>query len=183
VLKIISEIHHRQPDTVIGLFPRHLHRIDHWQRLLQSRGILWRLRSDIKTQLPKGSVILWDVFGELGLAYSQASAAFVGGSLAPLGGQNFLEPLICGVTPVIGPFWDNFKWVGKEIIDVGIVHQAMSWKEVAEILIAAIMNPQPREEVRLRAKAYIKDRQGGTDTACRVIEAYLKPEYRISNKE
>ena len=183
VAQIISEIHNRQPETVIGLFPRHLHRIAHWQRILQHLGVPWRLRSDIKTQIPGGSVILWDVFGELGLAYTQANAAFVGGSLAPLGGQNFLEPLISGITPVIGPFWDNFKWVGKEIIDVGIVHQARSWKEVAEILIAAIMNPQPREKVRLRAKAYIKGRQGGTDTACHVIEAYLKPEYRISNEK
>jgi 3-deoxy-D-manno-octulosonic-acid transferase len=173
VLKIISEIHHRQPGTVIGLFPRHLHRIDHWQKILGNLGISWHLRSGIKTQIPKGSVILWDVFGELGLAYSQANAAFVGGSLAPLGGQNFLEPLINGITPVIGPFWDNFKWVGKEIIDRGMVHQAMSWKEVAEILIAVIMNPQPREAVRLRAKAYIKDRQGGTDIACRLIAEYL----------
>jgi len=131
------------------------------------------LRSDIKTQIPDGAVILWDVFGELDLAYAQASAAFVGGTLAPLGGQNFLEPLISGITPVIGPFWDNFKWVGKEILDLGIVHQAVSWKEVAEILIAAIMNPQPRETVRQQAGAYIKKRQGGTDIACRLIGEYL----------
>jgi 3-deoxy-D-manno-octulosonic-acid transferase len=183
VAKIISEVHQRRSEAVIGLFPRHLHRIAHWQKILQRMGIPWRLRSAPETQTLSGSVILWDVFGELGLAYKQAAAAFVGGSLAPLGGQNFLEPLISGVTPVIGPFWDNFKWVGKEIIDSGMVRQAVSWKEVAEILIASIMNPQPQEMVRQQAKAYIKNRQGGTAKACEVIEDYLKREYRISNKE
>ncbi len=173
VVNIISAIHHRRPETVIGLFPRHMHRITHWRKMLQRLGVPWGLRSDIKTQIPDGAVILWDVFGELDLAYAQASAAFVGGTLAPLGGQNFLEPLISGITPVIGPFWDNFKWVGKEILDLGIVHQAVSWKEVAEILIAAIMNPQPRETVRQQAGAYIKKRQGGTDIACRLIGEYL----------
>jgi 3-deoxy-D-manno-octulosonic-acid transferase len=173
IVKMISEIHHRQPETVIGLFPRHMHRIARWRKMLHRLNVPWRLRSDIKAQIPGGCVILWDVFGELGPAYRQAGAAFVGGTLAPLGGQNFLEPLIAGIAPVIGPFWDNFKWVGKEIIDLGIVHQAASWKEVAEILITAIMNPQPREKVKERAAAYIKDRQGGTDAACRLIAEYL----------
>jgi 3-deoxy-D-manno-octulosonic-acid transferase len=173
VAKIISEIHRRRPETVIGLFPRHLHRIAHWQKMLQRLGIPWCLRSGVKMKNRYGSVIIWDVFGELGLAYEQTGAAFVGGSLAPLGGQNFLEPLINGIQPVIGPFWDNFKWVGQEIIESGMVHQAGSWKEVAEILIASIMNPQPRETVKQQARAYIKDRQGGTAKACRLIERCL----------
>jgi 3-deoxy-D-manno-octulosonic-acid transferase len=173
VVKIISKIHHEQPEAVIGLFPRHMHRIAHWQKHLQHSNVPWQLRSNIKTQIMSGSVILWNTFGELGIAYTRADTAFVGGSLAPLGGQNFLEPLTSGITPVIGPFWDNFKWVGKEIIDSGIVRQAATWKEVAEILIAAIMNPKPRDAVRERATAYIRARQGGTETACRLIAEYL----------
>jgi len=180
---IIKEILLRCPETVIGLFPRHMHRIDHWQRTLNRLAIPWGLRSNLTEPVAGGFVVLWDVFGELSLAYQKSAAAFVGGSLAPLGGQNFLEPLIHGITPVIGPFWENFSWVGKEIIDTGIIHQAASWKEVADFLIDDIMNPLEKGAVRQQALAYISARQGGTDFACRVIEESLKPEYRISNKE
>lgn len=171
VEKIIPYILERQPDTIIGLFPRHMHRVDHWQKALQRLGIAWTSRSGM--QMRSGGVILWDVFGELGLAYPLATAAFVGGSLASLGGQNFLEPLVKGVPTVIGPFWGNFKWVGEEILDLGILHQANSWKEVADFLVAGIMDPPDREAVKKAAGIYIKSRQGGTDVACRLIREYL----------
>jgi len=71
VKKIIQSILERQPDTVIGLFPRHMHRINHWQKRLQGLGIPRTLRSG--TQLQNGGVVLWDVFGELSLVYPLAS--------------------------------------------------------------------------------------------------------------
>jgi len=90
VLRLIADLLDRRPGTVIGLFPRHLHRVDRWRELLSRRSIPWALRSGLKEAAQAGQVIVWDVFGELSGAYAQADAAFVGGSLAPLGGQNFL---------------------------------------------------------------------------------------------
>jgi len=171
--RIILEILRRHPDTVIGLFPRHMHRIEHWQQMLKASGVPWLLRSELKAVIPEGSVILWDVFGELSLAYMKSAGAFVGGSLAPLGGQNFLEPLMHGIPTIIGPHWDNFRWVGQAIIDRKIVQQASSWRDVAERLITVINYPSNKKTVRLQALSYIRHRQGGTDTACRLIGEYL----------
>ena len=92
--KIITAILRSRPDTVIGLFPRHLHRIQFWQATLNRLGIRWSLRSKARAPAAPGTVIIWDTFGELEKAYQHCQAAFVGGSLAPLGGQNFLEALI-----------------------------------------------------------------------------------------
>lgn len=174
VAKIIREIHRRRPQVTIGLFPRHMQRLDYWQRILNRLQVSWSLRSRLKEPAPKGSVILWDIFGELNTAYGKAQAAFIGGSLAPLGGQNFLEPLLNGVSPVIGPYWDNFKWVGPEIMDTAIVLQASSWIEVADLLIEGLTNPLDREWVIQKAKTYVKDRRGGTREVCRLIDDYLR---------
>lgn len=171
VEKIIQSVLERQPDSVIGLFPRHMHRINHWQKRLQGLGIPWTSRSG--TRLHNGGVVLWDVFGELSLVYPLASAVFVGGSLASLGGQNFLEPLAKGVPTVIGPFWENFKWVGVEILDKGILHQVNTWKEVADFLVAGIINPPDREMLKKQTEIYVKSHQGGTAVACELIRAYL----------
>ena len=173
VEKIILNIHRRRSDTVIGLFPRHMHRITYWKEALNRMAIPWILRSQIETPVPEGTLILWDTFGELSSAYELSKGAFVGGSLAPLGGQNFLEPLTCGIVPVIGPSWENFAWVGREIVKQGLIHVARNWKDVADFLVESIDKPTPREKIRKAAIMYMKNRQGGTAKACRVIEKHL----------
>jgi len=180
VQQIIIAILGSRPQTVIGLFPRHLHRIRSWQKALNQAGVRWSLRSEAKGPASAGTVIIWDTFGELQQAYQFCNSAFVGGSLAPLGGQNFLEALICGTRPVIGPSWENFAWVGAEIIDAGLLRVAGTWQEVADLVLKEMANPAPRDEIINRSFEYIKDRQGGTARACRAITA-LMGDKRIEN--
>jgi 3-deoxy-D-manno-octulosonic-acid transferase len=171
VKQIIIAILGRQPDTVIGLFPRHLHRVRSWQETLAQAGIRWSLRSQANAPATAGSVIIWDTFGELMPAYRLCKSAFVGGSLAPLGGQNFLEALICGIRPVIGPSWENFLWVGSEILDAGLLLVAGTWQEVAAQLLKDMEKSPPKDEIINKSLEYIKNRQGGTARACRAISA------------
>ena len=174
VKQIIIEILRSRPETVIGLFPRHLHRIQSWQRPLNQAGIQWTLRSKAKRPARAGTVIIWDTFGELLPAYKLCKSAFVGGSLAPLGGQNFLEALVCGIIPVIGPSWENFIWVGTEIIDSGLLKVAGSWQEAAALLLKDMESPAPRNEIIHQSLEYIKERQGGAEKACHAIAALME---------
>jgi 3-deoxy-D-manno-octulosonic-acid transferase len=174
VKKIVQAVIGNRPETVVGLFPRHMHRLKYWQKSLDQTGIRWSLRSETKTGVPAGSVVLWDTFGELLPAYRHAKTAFIGGSLAPLGGQNFLEALVNGVLPIIGPSWENFAWVGSEIIDSGLLRVAGDWEEVAACLLRDMDRPSSREDVINRALEFIKTHQGGTAKACQEIAACLE---------
>ncbi len=173
VQKILHEIRQRHPMVVTGLFPRHFHHLDSWASFLKASKIPWCLRSQTDAPVPPGTVILWDTYGELTHAYHLATAALVGGTLAPLGGQNFLEPLTSGIRPVIGPSWEDFHWVGAEIIERGLVRVAKDWKEAVILLAGDLTRPAPPEKVREEAYQYVKDRQGGTAMACRLIEEFL----------
>ena len=173
VAQMITEIFSKRPQTIIGLFPRHLHRVQSWQKILQQAGIRWSLRSEAKAPATAGSVIIWDTFGELMSAYQFCTTAFVGGSLAPLGGQNFLEALIWGVRPIIGTSWENFSWVGPEIIDSGLLQVAGNWREAANLLLDDLTDPPLRDEIQNNAFAYIKQRQGGTTIACQAISTLI----------
>ncbi|MFW6081806.1 MAG: 3-deoxy-D-manno-octulosonic acid transferase [Desulfosalsimonas sp.] len=177
IKKLLQHVLRHHPDVITGLFPRHMHRLEHWKREMTRMGIHWVLRSRLKAPTEQGSVILWDTFGELSQAYWAANSVFVGGSLAPLGGQNFLEPLICGCRPVIGPFWDNFFWVGEEVFNQGLVLRENSWQTAAVRLVEQLHAPPEREKTRQKAIAYISARQGGTKKACGVIEKYLAEGY------
>ncbi len=172
--KIIDRVRRQQPETIMGLFPRHMHRIRYWQKILERHSIPFTLRSETTTQVSPGTVILWDTFGELALAYEAAKATFVGGTLEPVGGQNFLEPLIYGIPPVIGPYWESFSWVGRKIINQGLVREANNWQEVADILLQDLKKPPSYGRIRETAQKYIKAHQGGTDKACDLIRKCLR---------
>ena len=174
VKKIIQRVISYHPDTVICLFPRHLNRIKNWKEELESLNLKVILRSEALDKIDPGTIILWDVFGELDAVYDMAKAAFVGGSLAPLGGQNFIEAVVSGLVPVIGPYWDNFAWAGNEIVDQKLVQVASNWKEVAKFLIQDLQNPKDRIAVKKAARQYINSRKGGAAVACGFICSYLK---------
>jgi len=175
IINIVTDIQLKVPETIIALFPRHMHRIDFWKHTLNRLNVNWKLRSEL-TEKPvnNGTIVLWDTFGELSLAYALAKAVFVGGSLAPLGGQNFLEPMIFGITPVIGPFWDNFAWVGEAIFKQGLAIKADNWQSVVSELADQLQGPIPSDQHQEAAICYITDRKGGTAQACRLIMEELK---------
>ena len=91
----------------------------------------------------------------------------------PLGGQNFLEPLFCGCKPSIGKHWKNFSWVGREIIDSGLVEEVNSWSELLDSLSGNIRTPPQRENLQEQAIKYITRKQGGSRQACESITGSL----------
>ncbi len=172
---VIKKILSVEPDIVTGLFPRHIHRIKVWKQMLDRLGVKWVLRSLQSKPVDRGTVILWDTFGELNMAYSLAQAVFVGGSLRPCGGQNFLEPLSNGVVPCIGPFFDNFAWVGEDIFQNNLVIRVNNRNELFQILLEKLTLPLDRYAIMDSVASYIKERQGGTLQACQTILDTLNP--------
>ncbi len=173
VQQMVTRIRCRIPEAVIALFPRHMGRMDNWRNYLTHQPFPWCARSRLDGIVPPGHIILWDKFGELRDAYQLATTAFVGGSLAPLGGQNFFEPLGYGVAPVIGPSWYNFSWVGERIFKDKLVYRAGGWKSASDYMINAMKNPIPRSNIFQRVKRFAQSHTGGTRQACRVIESVL----------
>ena len=49
--------------------------------------------------------------------YSASDLAFVGGSLANIGGHNMLEPASLGIPVLIGPHTQNFEEIARRMID------------------------------------------------------------------
>ncbi len=166
VFETISAVKAAAPMTVIAVVPRHAHRIKAWQDRLQEYNP--QLRSNLKHYVAAGNVIIWDTFGELSALYALAKHVFVGGSLAPLGGQNFLEPLAQGVCPVIGPHWKNFLWVGKDIFKQGLVSQVQSAKELANTFLSA-SGSNPKDIID-RARNYAEKRGGGCKQVWQMVQ-------------
>ncbi len=172
--QILERLLNRFPDQVVALFPRHMHRLAFWKQSLTANGYSWQLRSETKSAPKPGSIVLWDVFGELKQAYALAVTAFVGGSLHPLGGQNFMEPVIAGAATVIGPHFSDFLWVGEEIFKKGVVRKAENWQKVADFMIENLNHVQDRAKLMEQGQRFIRKRQGGTELAVNQITRSLE---------
>jgi 3-deoxy-D-manno-octulosonic-acid transferase len=179
ILQTIASTLARRSDIVIGLFPKHIERSDHWLALLQTKGITAVKRSQALSQSRPGTVIIWDVFGELAGAYALAAAAFVGGSLVNLGGQNFLEPLVFGLKPIIGPYWKNFAWVGRDIVTSGLVHEIADADELSDALLATLDGGCKKAEILEQVRRFFETRKGGTKQIGRLIidQLYCKEKH------
>jgi 3-deoxy-D-manno-octulosonic-acid transferase len=169
ILKTITATLAGRGDSIIGLFPKHIERADHWLDLLRAAGINAVKRSQVVDKRSPGTVIVWDIFGELAGAYALAAATFVGGSLVNLGGQNFLEPLVFGLKPIIGPYWKNFAWVGRDIVTSGLVQEVANADELTIALLAAINGGRKRADVVEEVRRFFQPRKGGTEQISRQI--------------
>jgi len=181
MIQIIKYLFQNYPDQVIAIFPKHIQRMkpltEQLEKLKKEIGFNLKIRSQIKirsnSKIDKKTIILWDTFGELKYAYAFAVTAFVGGSLEPLGGQNFLEPLAFGTGIVTGPYLNSFKWVDEEIFESKLVFKAKNAQEVGIFMKKNLENPPDKSKLAKKGALFIKKRQGGADLAVRLIKETL----------
>ncbi len=103
-----------------ALVPRHPERFEEVENLLRSRGLAFSRYSEIEaTGEIKGQFLLVDAMGVLDGFYALADAAYVGGSLVPVGGHNLLEPAMHGVPILTGPHLHNFRGIADSLVTAG----------------------------------------------------------------
>jgi 3-deoxy-D-manno-octulosonic-acid transferase len=101
-----------QPQPLLLLVPRHPQRFDEVATGIAAAGFVPARRSDWRSEPSDlalaADVWLGDSLGEMALYCACADAALLGGSFAPLGGQNLIEAAACGCPVVMGPHTFNF---------------------------------------------------------------------------
>ena len=89
--------------------PRHPQRgVEIQKRIQKELGLKVALRSKNEPIQPDTDIYVADTIGELGIWYSICPLVFIGGSLIPHGGQNFMEPSRCRDAVIVGPHMHNF---------------------------------------------------------------------------
>jgi 3-deoxy-D-manno-octulosonic-acid transferase len=104
--------------ALVVVVPRHPQRFDELAQLAQGR----RSRGDAVTGATR--IYLGDTMGEMAFYYGACDVAVIGGSFVPVGGQNLIEALACGVPVVIGPSVFNFEQATQFALEAGAAVQA-----------------------------------------------------------
>ena len=97
---------------LLVVVPRHPQRFDETAALIENAGLSLVRRSRFADTPPPEAATadawLGDSMGEMPQYYAMARVALLGGSFAPLGGQNLIEAAACGCPVVMGPHTFNF---------------------------------------------------------------------------
>ena len=102
------------------IVPRHPQRFDEVARLFEAAGYRVSRRSQWDGAGPQPADIwLGDSLGEMALYFGLAHVALLGGSFAPLGGQNLIEAAACGVPVFMGPHVYNFAQAATLAVEAG----------------------------------------------------------------
>ena len=114
-----------------------------------------------------------DAMGVLDGFYAIADAAFVGGSLVPVGGHNLLEPAMHGVPILTGPYTHNFRDISAVLTGKGGCIVVMD-SETVEDSIRRITNPEVRDKIGRAALEISKETSGASRVNIDIIYQSLK---------
>jgi 3-deoxy-D-manno-octulosonic-acid transferase len=180
VIDAFKQLRNLQPSARLLIAPRHPERFSEVATVLSKSGLKWARRSDEQEPEDEGcDVILLDSVGELRAAYPLATVAFVGGSIAPYGGHNVLEPASLGVAVVTGAHTENFAAITKALVDENAVVQlpkletSQAPTELASVLGELLADEARRREIGRRALTVCNQNRGATERTIQVIESIL----------
>jgi len=155
--------------------PRHPERFNEVAGQIESSGFTWTRRSAAPTETDHNcDIVLLDSIGELRATFSLADIAFIGGSIAPHGGHNVLEPAAQGVCVVTGAHIENFAAITRALLSENAIVQLPDVSEteaptaLASAITELLANDSLRIEISQRAKAVCDRNTGATE---RVVDA------------
>ena len=163
------------PDLLTILAPRHPERGTSVAELLERRCLVTARRSANDTITPETAVFLIDTLGELGLVYRLAGIAFVGGSLAPHGGHNPLEPARLDCALVAGPHTENFAEAYAALENAGALSRVTDADSLAGA-VRALLEDESAQSARATAAREAAAALGGAaEAALGLIRDHLEP--------
>ena len=174
VLAAYQWLRQKLPDLLLVLVPRHPERFTQAAVLCQSSGLNVSRRSAQEAVTADTQVMLSDTMGELLLLYATADVAFVGGTLVPTGGHNFLEPAALGVPVICGPHRFNFAQVSEMLLVAGAMREVSNASELGTAVLAVLTQPTLHQQMSSAGAAVIAANRGAQQRMFEQIKGFLE---------
>ena len=163
---------------LLVIVPRHPQRFDEVAALMRASGLTISRRSEW-AGMPRPADLdadawLGDSMREMPLYYGLGQVALLGGSFAPLGGQNLIEAAACGCPLLMGPHTFNFADAAEGALAAGAARRVADIDEGVR-LAADLAGDPGREADSTRALAWAALHRGAAERMAAAIVALLPP--------
>ena len=176
-LEALAAVESQGHAVALVLAPRRPERWDEVAHQVGQSGRRLVRRSDPTAEpVGAGEVLLLDTLGELGTLWSRATVAFVGGTLAPVGGHNVLEPVQAGRAVIFGPHLENVKHASARLIEAGAGVPLKDASELAAAVLGALRDGEAWLRRGSDGLAALADHEGSTARSLALLDQVLGAE-------
>lgn len=159
------------------IVPRHPQRFDEVAALLEAQGLSLSRRSQWGAQpgLVELSADVWlgDTLGEMAQYYGMSDAALLGGSFAPLGGQNLIEAAACGCPVLMGPHTFNFDEAASLALQAGAAMRCADLARAVDAALALVQDPARQQTMARAAGEFSQAHRGAALRTRNALATYL----------
>jgi 3-deoxy-D-manno-octulosonic-acid transferase len=164
-----------RPNLLTIIVPRHPERGASIAMMAENMGLTVARRSAGGVLSRQTGIYVGDTIGELGLYYSLAPLAFIGGSLVPHGGQNPIEAVKLGTGVIAGPHWHNFPDVYKAIAHHDGCRFVMDGDGLVRAATELFDDPGALAQMREGAAVAVAGLGGAMERTLEALEPFLPP--------
>ena len=152
---------------LLVVVPRHPQRFGEVYALAKEVGWKVARRSEFAGSEPdvdalSADVLVGDSMGEMFAWYVFADLAIIGGSFAPLGGQNLIEACAVGRPIIVGPHMFNFEEISRDAIAAGAAVRATDMAQAVNESLDLIADEPRRQAKSQAAKSFATQHRGAT---------------------
>ena len=169
----------RSPRLLVA--PRHPERFTEVASLIEATGLDWARRSAPPREADRrADVVLLDSIGELRALYPLAEIVFVGGSVAPTGGHNVLEPASAARCIITGAHTSNFMAIVEAFLERDALIQLPALAEseapeaLADVFRDFLSDDERRQTMGERARAALDENRGATARTVAMLAPLFK---------
>ncbi len=155
--------------------PRHPQRFEQVAALAREAGFTVSQRSRWSREPEPADVWIGDSLGEMALYYGLADAALLGGSFAPLGGQNLIEAAACGCPVVMGPHTFNFAQAAELAQAAGAAVRVASMAEGVQRAAALAADRDAQASAARAGLEFARAHRGAAEKTARAVLALMAP--------
>ena len=163
----------REAGARVVVAPRHMSRVGPVTGTLSSAGLSTCTWSGLVSgsEDAEDAVVL-DTTGDLSALYSAADVAFVGGTLAPYGGHNLLEPAAQGVPVVFGRHTESCDEAARLLISTEAATLVADAADLRRVVLEMLEDVPGRAAMGTRALQAVESRRGAVERTVGILESH-----------
>ena len=123
------------------IIPRHVDRVNQIIQAIKDSKLNVVLHSSHPKKLKEANIYLVDTYGETKKFYQLSKIVFMGKSLIGKGGQNPLEPAMCGAEVLYGPNIENFSDTYKLLDKLKISRKVKNMNGLTSLVSRLLLKP------------------------------------------
>lgn len=109
----------------------------------------------------------------MALYFGLADAALLGGSFAPLGGQNLIEAAACDCPVFMGPHTFNFAQAAELAQEAGAAFEVQDLAQAVDQAVALVQDAAALQQARSSARSLGLANRGAAQRTAQAVQALL----------